>query len=115
MTATVQPLPWQARALSLPTTDEQGGPVNLFVGGPRGNGKTTLAKLAILRFQATYRERAHALVVRPDSYKGASDFEDGLEELLATAFGRVTRNRADHTMRIQGAGSVEFSALDAGS
>jgi len=100
-------LPWQERFLHVPDT------FNVFLGGGRGGGKSTGAALLILRFLVLYGANAAALVIRPDTYQGSSDFEDAIEDLLKDAFpGSVHRNRQDHTIRIAGGGRVEFGALD---
>lgn len=103
----MKPFPWQERLLHVPED------VNVFLGGGRGGGKSTGAQLLTLRHEAQYGPRAKQLVVRPDSYAGAGDFEDQVEVMFKAGFpGRVGRNRQEHAIRVAGGGSVEFSALD---
>jgi len=99
-------LPWQERYLGIPHS------YNVFLGGGRGGGKTEAAALAVLQFVAMYRDRGRVLVGRPDTYKGSSDLELKIDDLLRQAYPRaVSHNRQDHVIRVGGGGHVEFTGI----
>lgn len=109
MTMTIEPLPWQARALAVP---EQ---IGLVLGGGRGGGKSYLAALLIVRHLAQHGAKARVWVCRPDTMKSASDLADLCETMLVAAYGHgaVSRNRNENTIRVADSGYLEFTSLDA--
>jgi len=99
------PTAYQTKVLSVPEN------IDLFLGGGRGGGKSFCKALLILRHVEQYREQARVLYIRK-TYKGLSDFEIVLRQLLSAAYGKkVSYNATEHVFRLP-YGYVELAQVD---
>jgi terminase large subunit-like protein len=97
---------FQQRALEVPET------FDLFAGGGRGGGKSTLLCLLALRHVAQHGEHARVLFVR-QTFKALADFALLCREVFGTVFGPDARfNQAEGVWRFPGGSYMELGQLE---
>lgn len=107
---TLEPLPWQARALQLRTH------VDLLIAvGGRSGGKSHCAALACLGHCATLLEHANPVVVR-EAFAPLGQFMSKLEALCAVAFGTkgLSYNRSEAKITLPTGGIIHGASLHEG-
>ncbi|MCD9027724.1 phage terminase large subunit [Luteimonas sp. BDR2-5] len=90
-------------------------PLDVFLGGGRGGGKSYLLALLALRHIEQYGQRARILYIRK-TYKGLADFELITRELFGSIYGTGARyNAAEHVWRLPNGGYLELGQLESAS
>lgn len=98
--------PFQTRALQVPES------IDLFLGGGRGGGKTWAKVFLIVRYAEQHGGRVRILWIRK-TYKGLSDVELILREVLGTLYGTEARfNASEHVVRLPNGAYIELGCLD---
>lgn len=109
-TTKLTPLPWQARALSLPETIG-GRPLNLFLGGGKGGGKSKLIEMIVIRFCRDYPGGICAIT--RSRLKSMMALQVELDGLLRAAFGSGVRwNQQTSSFTLPNKSQILLAALD---
>lgn len=78
---------------------------NIFDGGGRGSGKSVALALDVVDRCRALQDRAAPLVTR-ESWSGLYQLQGLIADLARQAFGKVTLNKSEGTLRIHGTGSI---------
>lgn len=108
----IEPLPWQKRVLSIAETTPEGLPLNLFLGGSKGGGKSFLLRLLICRWTRDY-PGGTAIVTR-SRLKSLMTFQFELGQMLQAMYGKaaVRWNQQTSSFTLDNGCQILMGALD---